>query len=82
MALASRCRMGQRRCGRRRNAGLTSKSCIVAVANGCISAQAHADGYGGFAGAGAGLESTAGFALADLDFVAGLWKPRLTADWG
>ena len=71
MALASRCRMGQRRCGRRRNAGLTSKSCIVAVADGCISAQAHADGYGGFAGAGARLESAAGFALAASTSAAG-----------
>ena len=64
------------------NTRLTPKSCIEAVAKGCTRAQAHTDGYGGFAGAGAGLDSAAGSALADLDFAAGLWKPRLTADGG
>ena len=95
MATAGRRRMGQRRCGLRRNARLTSKSCVVssatqgtlqsrlrnarltpksciaAVAKGCIGAQAHADGYGGFAGAGAGLERAAGFALAAATSAAG-----------
>ena len=53
------------------NTRLTPKSCIVAVAKGCTRAQAHADGHGGFAGAGARLESAAGFALAASTSAAG-----------